>query len=623
MTDIEFKTTTEITNRIEDLIKESWDLRNTRTQAALELAHEANVLSGKIDYTRGYVYSMRNLAVCNQLLSNYDLSLSLCFEVLPFFEEFKDKRGESTIYSCIGTCFFMMSDHENSLMYHLKALSLREELGLLSEKASSLLNIANVYTSIKDYTNALKYYTESDKIAADAQDSMIRSRVLNGLGGVYSSKGDYNNAIGFFLKSLTIKVEIGDERSMASTLNNIGDCYIELNDFENAQKCLLESFKIAVEYGDKNYEAAYLRAIGKMFLYQHKYHESIDQTKRSLSLYDSLKNKKGQVQCYKLLSDAYLQLGDHKNALECTNNHYKLKEEIYGQETTQRIENINLLRQMELIKSESEIQRLRNVELKKAYEQIEVKNRSILDSIQYAQYIQELLLPSHAELQVHFPESFIYYKPKDIVSGDFFWIHRSGDTVLIAAVDCTGHGVPGAFMSLVSNNMLDVIVKQNGVVNPALILFELNNIIFNTFLRSNDPHAMKGGLDISLCTIDVRSGKIIFAGVHSSIYVISGGEFIEVKGDKIMMGAKPDQIFSISEREFNLGDQIYLFSDGYADQRGGDKRQKFYYPPFKQLLLDISTLSMAEQKTALYYTMNEWMKNEQQMDDMMIVGVRL
>ena len=652
MTEPLFDISTEVVSKIDDLVKQSWELRNTNTQIALEMALEANILSKKSNYTDGYVYSLRNMAVCNQMLAYYDQSLQQCFEAIPFFEDSNEKRAEAAMYSCIGTCFFMMSDHENSLMYHLKALKLREELNISIEHASSLLNIANVYNSLKNYSMALHYFKQSEAIAQQTGDKTILSRLLNGMGGVYSNKGDYYTAVDFFLKSLDIKAEIGDERSMASTLHNIGDCYIELREFDSAQKCLLESMKIAVEYGDKHNEAAYLRAVGKLFLSQGKFTESIDQTKRALLLYDSLKNKKDQVYCFKLLADAYLKLGDHKNALEFTNKHYQLKEEVFGQENAQRIENLNLLRQMELIKSESEIQRLRNVELKKAYEQIEVKNRSILDSIQYAHYIQELLLPGHNELNAYFPESFVFYKPKDIVSGDFFWtcavprdkeqsevenisspqsldsspqspVHSPQSPVLIACVDCTGHGVPGAFMSLVSNNMLDVIVKQKGIVEPEQILAELNKVIHETFARNNDPHMTKGGLDIGLISIDLQTKNMVFSGVHNSIYVISENRLTEIKADKESMGSNLGTKFSRQEMKLSAGDCVYLFTDGFADQRGGEKRQKFYYQPFKDLLLELSASSMSEQKNKLDHTMQQWMNNREQMDDMTVIGVRI
>lgn len=609
--------------RIDTLNDESWAIRSLNTERALELAQEACEIAYKINYTAGIAHSMRNLAVCNQLLSNYDVSLKYCFEALPYFETLGEKRGIAAIYSCIGTDSFLMSDYENSLRYHFQALKLREEIQKRSDCSSSLLNIANVYSAIKDFDNALKYYMQSEKIARDLDDKSIWSRVLNGIGGIYMISGDYEKAIECYIQSLAVKNNIGDKRGTASTLHNISDCYIELNDFENGQKCLIESMNTAVEFGDRSTEAACMQTLGRLFLVIGKLHEAIDQVKRALLIYADLKTKKDLSYCHKLLADAYQHLGDHKTALIHTNKYYQLKEEASSLESAKKIENMVLLSQIDSMKKESEIERLKNVELKTAYKQLDDSRQNILDSIEYAKYIQQTLLSHEDDIKQSFPDSFVFFKPKDIVSGDFYWHHRVGNKALFAVADCTGHGVPGAFMTLAGNNMIEHIVKVKQVYEPASVLLELNNAIAHTFKNEDERVSLKNGMDIAFCSFDPDTLQLRYAGAHNSIYIVRNGELTEIDADRIAMGNMLNESFKQHSIQLEKNDIIYLFSDGYADQKGGEQRRKFYYPPFKLLLLEICTLPMNEQREALYFTIKEWMKNEKQIDDMTVVGIRV
>ena len=617
--------TVSIRERIDLLIAESWGIRTTNTQRSLELAQEAFELASKLNYENGIAHALRNQAICYQLLSNYNISLKYCFEALPHFEKIAENKGIAAIYSCIGSDFFMMSDYENALLYHLKALKIRQELESPFDEGASLLAVGNVYASINDYDNAIKFYTQSEQKVYNINDRSIWARVLNGMGGLHFKRKEYEKAIEFYIKSLTIKNEIGDERSTASTLHNMGDCYIEQRDLKNAQECLLESIKVAVRYGDRHIEASCLQNIGRLFLVKELIPEAIDQVKRSLFIFNDLGSTREQSTCYKLLSDAYVQLKEYKIALEYATKHFQLQAEAHELESAKKIENLTLLREIELMKNESEIERLKNVELKMAYQQIEDKNRNILDSIEYAKYIQQRLLPHADEIKNSFPDSFIFFKPKDIVSGDFYWHHRTADKILFAVVDCTGHGVPGAFMSLVGNNMISNIVKVSQIYEPVKILKALNNSIAETFANEAEieKRSLKNGMDIALCAFDPVTLEMHYAGAHNSIYLVRGQVLTEIKADSIAMGQQVDQQFTQHVIQLEKNDIVYLFSDGYADQKGGERRKKFYYPPFKQMLLDLSILPMDEQRNALYYTIKEWMKNEMQIDDMTVIGIKI
>lgn len=261
--------------------------------------------------------------------------------------------------------------------------------------------------------------------------------------------------------------------------------------------------------------------------------------------------------------------------------------------------------------------------------ELETKNANITDSIDYAKRIQEAIFLAPQQIKKILPQSFILFKPKDIVSGDFYWIYDNGDKIFFAAVDCTGHGVPGAFMSIVSYNLLNRIVLDLGITSPAAILNELDKLVVETLNRkanSENSKEVKDGMDIAICAWDVKNKKMEFAGAYNPLYHIRKGELVEYKADKLPIGKSSihkEGQFTSHEIALEKDDMLYLFSDGYADQIGGPKRKKFYYGPFKELLLSISKKSMEDQRSDLDKTIKEWLGNREQVDDIIVMGVRV
>jgi serine phosphatase RsbU (regulator of sigma subunit) len=221
------------------------------------------------------------------------------------------------------------------------------------------------------------------------------------------------------------------------------------------------------------------------------------------------------------------------------------------------------------------------------------------------------------------PQSFILYKPKATVSGDFYWLGQVKEKIICAVADCTGHGVPGAFMSLLGYNMLENAVKGIQEIKPAAILDTLSEEVKKR-LTATDSEETKHGMDIALISIDSSNNRLEFAGAHNSLYLVRNQEITELKADKMGIGANAKAAFSNHTLELKKGDMIYLFTDGFPDQIGGPKRKKFFYPPFKELLLQISSLDPEVQKLKLNETHNEWMGDKMdQTDDILIMGIRI
>lgn len=255
----------------------------------------------------------------------------------------------------------------------------------------------------------------------------------------------------------------------------------------------------------------------------------------------------------------------------------------------------------------------------------EKQKKELTESLKYASYIQKALLPADSLLKRHFPEHFLIYMPCSIVSGDFYWLSRKKNYLYFALADCTGHGVPGAFLSIMGISFLNQIVDRNPDFNASMILNSLREYIMKALHQTGDIHEQKDGIDMAFCKINLDSNILHYAGAFSSIYVIKNtNQLIEVPGDKMPIGvaAEEEISFTNQEIELNKGDLVYLFSDGYVDQFGGSDEKKFKFKPFRNLLLSVCTLSLEQQKEKIIKKHIEWRGKSPQLDDISVFCFR-
>ncbi|NQY09591.1 MAG: SpoIIE family protein phosphatase [Flavobacteriales bacterium] len=255
---------------------------------------------------------------------------------------------------------------------------------------------------------------------------------------------------------------------------------------------------------------------------------------------------------------------------------------------------------------------------------IEEKNRDIVDSIRYARRIQKAILPNDRVVKELLDNSFILYLPKDIVSGYFYWVAKTKNKILFAAVDCTDHGVPGAFMSIVGNTILNEAVNEKGLDSPAEILEYVDVKINETLRDENEMFSINDGMDMALCALDRQRNVLEFAGAYNPLYIVRDSELTETKGSKRSLGAKDDsKQFENHQFEVKKDDVIFVFFDGFADQFGGEKGKKFKYKQFKELLVKIQEHSMNNQGKLLEKRFNSWKNDLDQLDDVVVVGVKV
>ncbi|MEW6468375.1 MAG: two-component regulator propeller domain-containing protein [Bacteroidota bacterium] len=254
------------------------------------------------------------------------------------------------------------------------------------------------------------------------------------------------------------------------------------------------------------------------------------------------------------------------------------------------------------------------------------KNKDITSSIEYAKRIQEAILPRIEQIQKHFNDSFILYRPKDIVSGDFYWFGERGGKKILAVVDCTGHGVPGAFMSMIGHNLLNQIIIEKGITRPDQILNELNLGVQTALKQGTGGVETTDGMDVALCVIDTEKREVEFAGAFRPLVIVSNGKMDKIDGNKFPIGGKQldyERIYTSHTRTLNKGDSIYMFSDGYADQFGGERGKKFMVKRLNELFLAMEPFSMKEQRERMNHTIEEWKGAHQQVDDILVAGIRL
>lgn len=263
---------------------------------------------------------------------------------------------------------------------------------------------------------------------------------------------------------------------------------------------------------------------------------------------------------------------------------------------------------------------------KRTYLLLKDKNKKITDSINYASRIQESILPSDAEIKKQLPQSFVFFKPRDVVSGDFYWLSAIKDKIIIACVDCTGHGVPGAFMSLIGNTLLNEIVNEKEIIDPSLILKRLHIEIVKALHQNSDRVQNKDGMEMSLCVIDNKANVIEFAGAMNPLYIVTDNVVNVIKPDMKGIGGENSTSKEIEFTNQTIQIQknmlVYLFTDGYMDQFGGPENKKFNIPNFKKMLIEIQFLEMEKQKEILEETIQKWKGNYRQIDDMLVIGIR-
>ncbi|UKN01178.1 tetratricopeptide repeat protein [Paracrocinitomix mangrovi] len=576
--------------------------------------HQSLAIRKEIKDTNRIASSYNDIAGVYQNQGDDDLALEFYNKSMELFEITGDKSGLSRCFHNIGSVLSDNNEWDTAAYYFNQSLLLDRELGEKIPEAYALINLSKIYLEVGELDSALAFSYQAIAILETRVDKEGLSASYNGLAEIYFKQKKYDDALEFAQKAYQISSEGLSILQTNQSANNLYRIYKKKNDFKSA----LEMLELQMELTDsiKNEEA-------KQKTLQQKY--EFDYGQKSLA--DSLKFVEEQ------------RISDFKHEQESKQQKLIIISAIIGLILVILFSFI-IYKRLQLTRKQKHIIEDQKVKVEEAHQEIQ-------DSINYAKRIQSAILPPPKMVKQYLEKSFVIYKPKDIVAGDFYWLETKGDNILFAAADCTGHGVPGAMVSVVCNNGLNRSVREHGITDPGKILDKTREIVIQEFEKSEEE--VKDGMDIALVSLTLNKKNEIenendsgdeenththsashsvlkYAGAHNPLWIIRKGaeEVEEVKADKQPIGKFDNpQSFTTHEITLSSGDTFYIFSDGFADQFGGDKGKKFKAANMKKLLLSMQNESMERQKELIDEAFENWRGNLEQLDDVCVIGVRI
>ena len=629
---------------------------------------------------KGISASYGSIGIVYKEQGDYPKALEYYFKALKLFEELGDKNTIAKTLGNIGIVYRNQEDYLKALEYYFKALKLEEEGGKKKGIEAHLVNIGNVYLSqaelilsdkaevdtpskkVEYLNKALDFYLKALKIDEAVGDRNRIAICLGNIGNVYKDRFDYPQALDCYFKSLQIKKEIGDKKGIAITLGNIGWLYTTTGKFKEAEQYLKRSLAIDDSIGALTQLMGAEGYLSRLYEKTDRHKLALVHYKRAMAIKDTLFSQENKKQLVRKEMNYEF---DKKEAITKAENE---KQQAIAEEKNRRQKIITwsvafglllvlvfagfVFRSLKLTGKQKQIIEIKNTETEHQKKIIEEKNKDITDSIRYAKRIQDALMGEKEHVSVHLPEHFILFIPKDIVSGDFHWGVEKKGYWYFAAVDCTGHGVPGAIMSMLGISFLNDIVSSEELLSPAEILDRLRDKVVKELRQKGEAGGSKDGMDISLCRLELpalqenyfrfpssrriaecpkadeagreREVRLQWAGANNSLNLIRNGKLEEIKPDKQPIGYHPEQYhFTNHELQLQKGDCIYIYSDGYADQFGGANGKKFKYKQLEDLIIVNNHLPMKEQKEILKKSFIEWKGSLEQVDDVCIFGVRV
>ncbi len=583
----------------------------------------------------GYIYS--NKGDISKALEYYHKSLKIR-------EQTNDLKGMANSYSNLAYVYIEQGDVALALEYMNKALSIQKKIDDKVNMAITYNNLSSIYFDTRELDKAAEYSNMAIEIQQEIGDKPNLAMSYTNMGNIYKIQRELPTAINYFLRSLEIQKEVGDKHGMAYTYHNLAGVKAlsftynnDKNELKEARKYAEKGLELAFEVGFPEVIKRNANILHKIALREGNYKEAYEMRNLEIQMIDSLEDEQAlkaaaqQQAKYEYEKAEAVKDAAHQKELE--------KQRAVAAAEEKRKNAIILSVSIGLVLvlllsvflfNRFRVTRKQKQTIQQQKEEVDEKNKEILDSINYAKRIQTAMLPPEKLVRQYLPDSFIFFQPKDIVAGDFYWMETikspleggEGDVVFFTAADCTGHGVPGAMVSVMCSNALSKAVKELGIYQPAKILDKTVELLEERFSKSEEE--VKDGMDLALCSLNLKTNQLEYAGANNPLYHISNGELKEIKADKQPVG-KHFERKPYANHIINLqpGDTLYIFSDGFIDQFGGDKGKKYKAVNFKNLLISIQQESMEKQKQLIKEAFENWKGNLEQIDDVCIVGVRV
>jgi len=630
---------------------------------------ESLTIFESLDDEKGIARACGNLGMVYQDQGNYPASLAYLYRGLKLFERQKDELAVASSLGNIAGIYHIQKKYDKALANFNRSLQIFEKYGAENSVALTLMNIGVIHDEQGRDSFALAYYEQSRRMNQKIGDLRNVATVLVNIGKIYLKKRDVKKSLQCQQEAHELYAQIGDSVNLILTTNNFARAYLELGQLQQAKKYADQAWNAARKVNHlgfmRDVAATQSRIDSLMGNYQSalryyhlhkKYSDSLTNTDKAQEIghleaqfqYDrqiEARQKDEEVAQHRRQRYYYLFGGIFMLVLMLTgfiyyryqskNKTNRLLTEKNTLITNQKAELENAYEELNTTLDQVQIQK---VELENAYEELNAtleqvqyqkeeivhKNQKIEDSIRYAYQIQTAILPDDAYLKSLLPNHFIFYQPKDIVSGDFYWVTERDNLIFFCVADCTGHGVPGAFMSVVGSNALHHAVNELGLNEPHSILHETDRKI-RSMLHQEKGSESKDGMDIGLCVLDTERLTLDFAGAGRPLYHLSNGNLAEIKGDKFPIGGgqHEEKSFTLHRDALQKGDRIYLFSDGITDQFGGANKKKFTPKRLQEFIVTNRLPNIVEQGILFRETMTTWMHGQVQLDDLTLMAVEV
>ncbi len=500
---------------------------------------------------------------------------------------------------------------------------------------------ARYYYWIKNYSRSIKYFDKELKLRINSGKSINIAEAYYNLGSTCYKMGKYSKAKQNFELSLKNTDDKKDKDLILTNYNALVKTYESIVKYKSANIYLKKYIDLKDGYVEE-----------EMGLYKQKYSNEKKVKEATIKKLNhtnkTLKIKKHQLTETKTILDSTItdleETKDSVEELEIAT--IEKNNKIEGLQIKTKLSEMEIKQNKKIISQQKKItfililgisivlllaifllrlfikKKKMNIQLRESQKEIELKNSHITKSIIYASKIQKALLPTENYFKDNFSDSFVIFKPRDIVSGDFYYIRKINDFIVFAAVDCTGHGVPGAFMSMLGASFLDNIIRKQAVTSSSQVLNLMRDEVKRALHQTGKKGEQKDGMDIALCAYNTKTKELQYSGAHNSLVLIRNNELIEYKADRMPIGIhRKEKSFTDNSVKIELGDKIYLYSDGFQDQMGGEENKKYKAKRFKQLLLDTSTYNMLEQKNLIEQEFEKWKADYKQIDDIVILGI--
>lgn len=621
-----------------------------------------------------------NLGLVLSTTGNYQEAIEYALSGLEIDKKNNNLRYVSSSLNGIAIIYQRWDTYDKALEYQLESIKISEKANDQKEIANGNYNLGNIYCKLDKVEQGLKYlnlardkYIEllkSDTTNFDYRQGL--SEALYSCGGIYLNRGEFDKAISEYNKSLAIKHKTLDKLGISNIYNQLGTIYVSQEKYPLAIRSFFQSLQYKKLINDPKGIAIAFFNIANVYYRQGEINKSESFLQKCIETAKPAHEKEILKEAYWLLSEIF----DIKNSKEKAFEYYKLykaySDSVMNENTAKIVEELSVKYETEqkekdnqilsltikkqknravllagiiilvliivivlyilyrskqktnkIISSKNSLLEEQNTRIANQNKIIESKNRDMTDSILYAKRIQESLLTKTSELNKTLTDAFILLKPKDIVSGDFYWFGKTKNKFVFSAIDCTGHGVPGAFMSMLGNSFMENIVYKDGITSPDKILDELNKTV-QTSLKQAETNN-QDGMDMAICSIDLTTGLVEFSGAKNPLVYVQNHELTTIKGDKYPIGRSLYESVKFTKHEIKPQSPtcFYMFSDGYADQFGGPDNSKFKTPNLRSLLLKIHEKSMQEQQTILDKTIEDWKNDQEQIDDILIVGFKI